>query len=209
VSFLLDPFFEREEWFTPSPITAKEASADFILVSHGHHDHLGESIEISKRTGVVIITTYELACHCKNQGATVDDYHVGGRAKYPWGWIKLTPFFHGSAFRDLTWAGVPCGFLCHVEDHNFYFAGDTALTLEMKLWGDEVPLDLAILPIGGRYVMDADDAVTAVKFLRPKFVIPIHFAKEKVDPAHFVRRVESETPSKVVLLDAGESFTIR
>ena len=208
LSFLIDPFFDREEWFTPSPITTEEATADFILASHAHHDHLGESVEISKRTGAVIIAPYELANRCKELGAAVDDYHIGGRAKYPWGWVKLVPAFHGSAYRDMSWAGPPCGFLCHIQGKSFYYAGDTALTLEMKLWGDEVPLDLAILPIGGRYVMDDADGVTAVKLLRPKFVMPIHYAEEKVDPAEFVRRVESETPTKVVVLEPGATFQL-
>ena len=208
IRILLDPFFDRDDWFTPSPITVDEAKADIILASHGHHDHLGDSIEISKRTGATIIASYELATHCEEQGAKVDAYHIGGRARYPWGWVKLTPAFHGSAFKDMSYAGAPCGFLCHVESKNFYFAGDTALTYDMKLWGDEVPLDVALLPIGGRYVMDADDGVMAVKLLRPKVVIPMHYAEEKVDPDHFIQRVERETPSRVVVLQAGESYSI-
>ena len=202
---LTDPWFTGNEF---ASITAQAAQADFILVTHGHSDHLGDSIGISRRTGATIIAPFELARYAQGEGAKAEGYYIGGGPELPFGNVKLTLATHGSSLPDGSYAGVACGFLFTLAGKHFYFAGDTGLFLDMQLIGEDRSLDVAMLPIGGRYTMEARDAVRAVKLLSPKIVIPMHYQRVGVDPRPFAEDVERETPSQCAILAPGESLTL-
>ncbi len=206
---LIDPFFEGNP---AANISSKEVAADFILISHGHGDHVGDSVAIAKRTGAAIVSNYEIANWCSEQGAPkTHGQHLGGGFKHPFGYLKLTLALHGSMLPDGSYGGNPCGFLLTTNDgKKFYFAQDTGLFGDMKLIGEE-GLDLAVIPIGDNYTMGPDDALRAVKLLEPKVVVPIHYNTWDLiaqDAEAWKARVENETKTRVVLLKPGESLSM-
>ena len=207
VTLLIDPFLTGNSL---AAISAEEVEADYILVSHGHSDHLGDTVAIARRTGATVIANYEIATYCQKQGLKVHDLHLGGGWDFPFGRIKLTIAHHGSSFPDGSYAGNPCGFLIQIEGKTIYDAADTGLFYDMKLIGEE-GIDVAILPIGDNYTMGPEDALRAVKLLEPKVVIPMHYNTFDVirqDPLSFAKRVEAETEAKCVVLEPGQSYTL-
>jgi len=206
---VVDPFFKGN----PSAALAPEAvEADFILVSHGHGDHVGDSVEIAKRTGAMVISNFEIAAWFEGQGVQkTHGQHLGGGFKHPFGYLKLTLALHGSVLPDGSNGGNPCGFLLTTNDgRKIYLAQDTGLFGDMKLIGEE-GLDLAVIPIGDNYTMGPDDALRAVKLLQPKAVIPIHYNTWDLlaqDANAWGARVEKETGTKAVILKPGESYSI-
>ena len=205
---LTDPFL------TGNPLAAVRADtveADYILVSHGHSDHVGDSVAIAKRTGATVISNFEIQNWFVGQEVeSVHPQHIGGGYDYPWGRVKLTIAHHGSALPDGTYGGNPTGFLFYVQGRKIYHACDTGLFYDMKLIGDE-GVDLAILPIGDNFTMGPDDALRAVKLIDPVQVVPIHyntFDVIKQDPHAWARRVESETLAKVVIMEPGDSLEL-
>lgn len=206
---VIDPFFSGNP---AADIAADAVQADFLLVSHGHGDHVGDAAAIAKRTGATIISNFEIASWFGGQGVEkTHGQHIGGGHKHPFGYLKLTLALHGSILPDGSNGGNPCGFLLTTNDgEKLYFAQDTGLFGDMKLIGEE-GLDLAILPIGDNYTMGPDDALRAVKLLEPKFVVPIHYNTWDLlaqDAQAWKKRVERETQTKVVVLKPGESFSI-
>lgn len=206
---VIDPFFDGNPAASLSPEAVK---ADFILVSHGHGDHVGDSVSIARRTGAMVISNFEIADWFGKQGVSkTHGQQHGGGFKHPFGYLKLTLAFHGSVLPDGSNGGNPCGFLLTTKDgKKLYFAQDTALFGDMKLIGEE-GLDLAILPIGDNFTMGPDDALRAVKLLIPKVVIPIHYntwelIEQNADA--WAERVEKETKSKAIVLEPGESYTL-
>jgi L-ascorbate metabolism protein UlaG (beta-lactamase superfamily) len=207
-NLLVDPFLTGNPL---APLSADEVAADFIFVSHGHGDHVGDTVAIAKRTGATVVSNFEIVNWLAAQG--VDDthpQHIGGGFDYPWGRVKLTIAHHGSALPDGSYGGNPCGFLFTIQGCNIYHACDTGLFYDMKLIG-EAGIDLAVLPIGDNFTMGPDDGLRAVKLIEPKRVLPIHydtFDVIKQDPAAWKARVESETGSEVILLKPGESIDL-
>lgn len=206
---IIDPFF------TGNPVasaTADEVEADYILVSHGHGDHVGDAVAIAKRTGATAIANAEIASWLAEQGVEkTHPQHLGGGYQHPFGYLKLTLALHGSALPDGSNGGNPAGFLLTTNDgKKIYMAQDTGLFGDMSLIGDE-GIDLAVLPIGDNYTMGPADALKAVKFLRPKTVIPMHYNTWDLiaqNPTSWAEEVQSETKAKVVILSAGESFEL-
>jgi L-ascorbate metabolism protein UlaG (beta-lactamase superfamily) len=202
---LIDPFLTGNP---KAAIKADQAKADFILISHGHGDHVGDSVAIAKRTGATVISNYEIAGWLEQQGVKkVHGQQHGGGFNHPFGRVKLTLAFHGSALPDGSNGGNPCGFLIYLKDgRKIYHAGDTGLFGDMRLIGEE-GIDLAMLPIGDNYTMGPDDAVRAVRLLQPKKVIPIHYDTFPIiaqDAKAWAAKVKSEARVDVVVLKPGE-----
>jgi L-ascorbate metabolism protein UlaG (beta-lactamase superfamily) len=207
-NILIDPFF------TNNPVCSVDAggtSADYILITHGHDDHVGDALSIAKRCGSLVISNFEICSWIATQGyEKVHAQHIGGGYQHPFGHVKLTIAFHGSALPDGSYGGMPAGFLLTVEDKKLYIAGDTALFSDMKLIG-QVGLDLAILPIGDNFTMGPDDAIQAVKFLKAKAVIPYHYntwEPIEQDVSAWAKRVESESDSAAVVLNVDETYSL-
>lgn len=202
---LIDPFL------TGNPSAARKADdveADFILISHGHGDHVGDAVAIAKRTGAVVVANYEIAGWFEAQGVgKVHGMQHGGGFTFPFGRLKLTLAFHGSALPDGSNGGNPAGFdLTFADGTRVYDAADTGLFGDMKLIG-EGGLDLAILPIGDNYTMGPDDALRAVKFLEPDRVFPIHYDTFPLiaqDAAAWAERVRAETQTRPIVTPPGE-----
>ncbi len=165
---LIDPFLVMCPDYKPEGITD-------IFVTHAHGDHLGNAIEISKKTGAKITAIFELANYCSSQGATANGIGLGAWINYPWGRVIAAPAFHSSSIDYKYNGGCPCGYVFEIEGKTFYHAGDTALTGEMKTIGELYQPDFAMLPIGGHYTMDIEHAVKAAEWLEVSAVIPMHY----------------------------------
>jgi len=206
---LIDPFL------TGNPAAATSADAlqpDFILVSHGHGDHLGDTVPLAKRTGATVVANYEISEWLQKQGLkNVHGQQHGGGHAFPFGRVKLTLAFHGSVLPDGTYGGNPCGFIIYLNDGTkIYDAADTGLFGDMRLIGEE-GIDLAILPIGDNYTMGPDDALRAVKLLQPKKVLPMHYNTWPLiaqDAANWATRIRRETKAEPVILKPGESLNL-
>ena len=207
-NLLIDPFLTDNPL---APVRADSVEADYILVSHGHGDHVGDTVPIAKRAGATVIANYDIQNWLVGQGLeNVHPQHIGGGFDYPWGRVKLTIAHHGSALPDGSYGGSPCGFLFYIQDKKIYHACDTGLFGDMKLIGEE-GVDLAILPIGDNFTMGPDDALRAVKLIEPARVVPIHyntFDVIKQDPDAWARRVEQETTTIVTVMQPGSTIEI-
>ena len=205
---VIDPYFSGNPAAT---LTPEQVNADYILITHGHGDHIGDTVSIAKRTDALCISNAEIGTWLRNKGVKTHAQHIGGGYHYPFGYLKLTPALHGSSLPDGSYGGNPAGFLLATPDEKkIYIAGDTGLFGDMQLIGDE-GLDLAVIPIGDNYTMGPDDALRAVKLLRPKLVVPVHYNTWELiaqDPQAWKTRVETETDTKVNVLKPGESLSL-
>jgi L-ascorbate metabolism protein UlaG (beta-lactamase superfamily) len=202
---LLDPFFTGNP---SASISASAAEADVIIVSHGHGDHVGDTVEIAKRTNALVIANFEIIDWMGKQGVeNVHPQHIGGAHQYDFGVVKLTIAHHGSMLPDGSNGGSPCGILLKLEDGTIYFAADTGLFYDMTLIGEE-GIDLAILPIGDNFTMGPDDAVKATGMIAPKRVIPMHYNTWPLieqDAGAWAEQIRKQTNAEPVVLVPGES----
>lgn len=206
---LIDPFFTDNP---QAQIGPDEVDADFILITHGHGDHVGDAVAIAQRTGATVIANFEIATWLGNQGVEkVHPLHIGGGNTFPFGYCKLTIAHHGSSLPDGSYGGNPGGYLLKLNNgKTIYFAGDTALTYDMKLLADE-NVDLAILPIGDNFTMGQDDAIKAITFIQPKLVLPIHYNTWgfiNSDVNRFQQRVLDETDAGCIVLEPEDSYLL-
>lgn len=205
---VVDPFFTDNP---SSSVKVEDVQADFILVSHGHGDHVGDVEVLAKRTKALIIANNEIAVYFANKGFNTHGQQIGGGFQHPFGYLKLTQAFHGSELPDGSNGGNPAGFLLNTaEGQKIYLACDTGLFGDMELIGDE-GVELAVLPIGDNYTMGPEDALKAVKLLRPQQVVPVHYNTWDVikqDPEAWAERVRKETKSKVTVMKPGDTLTI-
>lgn len=204
---IVDPFFDGNP---SSPIKATQVQADYLLITHGHGDHVGDAVEIARRTGAMVISNYEIVRWLDQMGVkNTHSQHIGGGFHHPFGYLKLTMALHGSILEDGTNGGNPAGLLLTTMDgKKVYCAGDTGLFGDMSLIGDEV-IDLALLPIGDNYTMGPADALRAVKLISPKVVVPIHFNTWGLisqDVEKWAETVRLETRSIPRILKPGETI---
>jgi len=207
---LIDPFLSGNP---AAAVSADAVSADFILVSHGHGDHVGDTVSIARRTGAMVIANYEITeWLAKQQVAKVHAMNTGGARRFPFGTLKLTIAQHTSMLPDGADGGSPCGFLIGLADgRKIYHAADTGLFFDMQLIGDE-GIDLAILPIGDNFTMGPDDSLRAIRLIRPKKVIPTHFGTWELiaqDAQKWAARVKAETSAEPAVLTPGQTWLFR
>ena len=204
VTIAIDPFLEGNP---TAPMKAADVKADYIIVTHAHGDHLGDAIPIAKQSNGTIISNFEIANYCGNQGANAHPMHIGGAHRFPFGMVKLTPAWHGSSFPDGSYGGTPAGVLLTVGGKTIYHTGDTGLFMDMQLIGEMHPVDIFLVNIGDNFTMGIDDAVKAVEFVKPKLTIPMHyktFDVIDVDPQEFLDKVKQKG-FEAKMLGIGES----
>lgn len=202
---LIDPFLSGNPL---APMKVEELQADFILVSHGHGDHSSDVAAIAKRTDARVIANVEVAGWIAKQGAkNTIGINTGGGRDFGFGRVELTQAFHSSSMPDGSYGGQPNGFIIFAPGVTFYHSGDTALFSDMQLFGDK-GIDVAMLCVGDFYTMGLDDSLKAIRYIRPKSVLPMHyntFPPIEQDIALWAQRVHTETQAKAIVLDPGGS----
>ncbi len=202
---LIDPFISG------NPLTdlkVGEQNPSYILLTHGHNDHVGDTVEIAKRSGAKVIAPNELANYLATLGIETIGMNIGGQASFEFGMVKYTQAFHSSSFEtdtgEIIYAGMPAGILLTLEGKTIYHAGDTSLFGDMRLIGERHEIDVAFLPIGDHFTMGPEDAAYATELLRPHLVVPVHyntFPPIQQDPNVFKELV---TQCEVTILQPGE-----
>ena len=205
---IIDPFISGNGL---CPIKADELDGlTHIFITHGHSDHMGDCIELAKKSRATGIANHEIAHYLTKKEVEVHSMHIGGKFIFDFGSVKMTPALHGSGIEDgdeMLYGGNPCGFLIEIDGKKLYHAGDTGLTMDMRLLEDE-HIDLAFLPIGGNFTMDVKDAARACEFIKPDRVVPMHydtFDLIKADPNKFKKRAEY---AEVVILNPGDAVEL-
>jgi L-ascorbate metabolism protein UlaG (beta-lactamase superfamily) len=208
---LVDPFLKPDN---PAAVVGPdEVDPTHILLTHGHADHMAHVLEVAKRSGAKCIAIVELARWLSDQGVEdVANPNLGGTIELEWGWVKLVPAFHTNTLPDGKAIGQAAGLVIGMGATTVYHLGDTALFSDLELVAERTPVNVALIPIGGHYTMDQEDAVTAAELLDADVVIPMHydtFPPIEADPERFKADVEASarTSSEVVILKPGESYT--
>jgi L-ascorbate metabolism protein UlaG (beta-lactamase superfamily) len=203
---LFDPFITGNE--LAKGIDVKRIPADYILISHGHQDHLADAADIARRTGATIISNFEVTVWFNKQGLEkTHPLNHGGSHRFDFGRVKFVNAIHSSSLPDGTYGGNPGGFVVQANEGAFYYSGDTALTMDMKLIGESTSLKFAVLCIGDNFTMDADDAVKAAEFVRCNEIFGLHyntFPPIQVDTQAAVRKFQA-AGKNLRLLNPGQS----
>lgn len=207
-NLIVDPFLEGN----PSAARkAEDVKVGWVIVTHGHSDHWGDTPTIAKNNKATVITNFELSQYAGKQGLNAHPLHIGGKADFPFGWVKLTIAHHGSTLGDSDgYGGSPAGALINIGGKTIYHAGDTGLFLDMQLIGEMNNIDVALLPVGDNFTMGPVDAAKAVEFLKPKKVIPMHydtFDLIRQDLAEFQKLVE-RLKAECVIMKYGSTYEL-
>lgn len=206
---LFDPFISPNE--LASHIDAEAIEADYILVSHAHQDHTADLEPIAKRTNATVISNFEIINYLTGKG--IENGHPmnhGGKWHFPFGTVKMVNAIHSSSWPDGTYGGNPAGFIIETPERSFYYAGDTALTMDMKIYGDQHDLDFAFLPIGDNFTMGIEDAVIAASYLNIDKIVGMHydtFPYIEIDKDQ-ARKIAEEKDIDLVLIGIGNSTNI-
>lgn len=189
---LIDPFIDDNP---TSPVKSESLDrVDYIVLTHAHGDHIGDTLKLAAKFNPLIIAVNELADYVASKGFRAHNMHIGGTFNFDFGRVKFTIAHHGSITPDGFYGGEPAGVVLSIEGKNIYHTGDTGLFLDMKLIGELNPIDYMLLPIGDNFTMGIDDAVKAVEFVNPKTAIPMHYNTWPIiaaDPNEFKRKVEN------------------
>jgi L-ascorbate metabolism protein UlaG (beta-lactamase superfamily) len=208
-SILVDPFLDQSP---VAPVKAADVNPDFILVSHGHQDHIADCAAIAARTGAQVITNYEISLWLEGKHGVrhTTGMNIGGNFRTSFGNVKMVPALHSSSLPDGSYGGNPAGFVVTIADKKIYFACDTALFSDMKLIGSQ-GLDLAVFPIGDLFTMGIDDSVAATRLVEPLNVAPSHYntwPPIQQDVPKWAERIRRETTANPFTPRPGESFQI-
>lgn len=206
---IFDPFISPNE--LANGIDATTIKADYILISHGHEDHIADAVTIAKRTGAKVICAFEIHTWLNKQGINnTHPMNIGGKCKFDFGNVKCVSAAHSSSLPDGSYGGSPMGFVIESTEGNFYFAGDTSLTYDMKLIGDYRSIDFAFLPIGDNFTMGVDNAIIAAEFIKCRQIIGMHydtFEMIKIDKKEAVKKF-TQAGNELILFNIGESKII-
>lgn len=204
-TILIDPFINGNEL---TDLKVENEKPDVILLTHGHNDHVGDTVQLAKQNDALVVAPFELATYLSWQGVKTHPLHIGGGYDFEFGRVKLTQAFHGSSYetedKKIIYTGMPAGILLTVEGKTIYHAGDTALFSDMKLIGMRNSIDLAFLPIGDNFTMGPEDAALAAEFVNAKTVVPIHyntFPPINQDPEKFVSMLNGQ---EAKVMNAGD-----
>jgi L-ascorbate metabolism protein UlaG (beta-lactamase superfamily) len=204
-SLLIDPFI------TGNPLAANvDLNVHDILVTHGHGDHLGDSLELSKKYNSPITAIFELANYCAKKGAKVQGINMGGKVPFEWGNAVWLPAAHSSGTPDGTYGGEPASILVNIDGISIYHAGDTGLHYDLKMVGEFYKPDIALLPIGGYFTMGVDEAVKAAEWLGSKKIIPMHydtFPPIKADVEDFKKKINA-IGAECIILKSGDILEV-
>lgn len=208
-TILIDPFITGNEL---CDLDAETVKADVILLTHGHNDHVGDTVEIAKRNDALVVALNELAIYLGRKGITTHGMNLGGAYEFDFGRVKYTQAFHGSSYEEedgtFIYTGMPGGILFSAEGKTIYHLGDTGLFSDLKLIGEMNDIDLAFIPIGDNFTMGPKDALIAADFIRAKKVVPVHyntFPVIKQDADAFANQVKT---GKGVALKVGETIVL-
>ncbi|TND08968.1 MAG: beta-lactamase domain-containing protein [Bacteroidetes bacterium] len=209
INLLFDPFISDNPLIPGTGVNADKVAADYILVSHGHSDHIADCVSIAKRTGAKVVCSWEISVWLNNQG--IENTHpmnTGGKWMFDFGKVKCVVALHSSSLPDGSYGGNPLGFIIESEEGSFYYAGDTALTLDMKLIGDYRKVDFAFLPVGDNFTMGVDNAIIAAGFVKCSDIIGMHFDTFgfiKIDQEEAVKKF-AQAGKKLRLMKIGETI---
>lgn len=204
---LIDPFLDDNP---TCPIKSADVSADFIVLTHGHGDHIGDAFKIAKRCDPLFICVNELANYCIGKGFRAHNMHIGGSYNFDFGRLKFTIAHHGSMTPDNSYSGEPAGVVLTIDGKSLYHTGDTGLFYDMKLIGEMDSLDYMLLPIGDNFTMGITDAVKAVELAAPQIAIPMHyntFPVIEADPSEFKKLLEAKG-KKVIVMEYGQEIAL-
>jgi L-ascorbate metabolism protein UlaG (beta-lactamase superfamily) len=205
---LFDPFISPNE--LAKSIDVNTVKADYILISHGHEDHIADAVSIAKRTGAKVICAYEIYVWLSKKGIeNIHAMNIGGKVKYDFGNVKCVNAVHSSSLPDGTFGGHPMGFVIESEEGNFYYAGDTALTYDMKLIGEYRRINFAFLPIGDNFTMGPENAIIASEFINCSDIIGMHydtFGAIKIDKEEAINKFK-RAGAELTLMKIGETIT--
>lgn len=208
-NILVDPFI------TGNPtcdLDADTIDPNVIILTHGHNDHVGDTVAIAERTGAQVIALNELAVYLGQQGIEAHGMNIGGGYQFDFGHVKYTQAFHSSSYEEedgtFIYTGMPGGFLLTIDDKTIYHAGDTALFSDLKLIGDLHDIDLAFLPIGDNFTMGPADALIAAEWVKAKKVVPVHYNTFPVIEQDGKAFAEQVKPGKGIALEVGETIEL-
>lgn len=206
---LFDPFISANP--LAAEIELDQIECDYILLSHGHADHVADAEYLLKKTGATLVAIFEIVTWYQKKG--IDKVHpmnTGGKVHLPFGTVKMVNAIHSSSLPDGTYAGTAAGFVIESAEKTFYFAGDTALTLDMKLIGERYKVDFAMLPIGDNFTMDMEDALVAANYVNTKKIIGMHYDTfpyieiDHVAALELARRQQKE----LILMEIGQTIEL-